>query len=136
MSAVPAEHTVEPQVQGTSNTHTEIQSSSGKRKQSRNEETKIPAKYGRFELEGECNSKGWDLSSGLASYLNKYMSIPRKDFTKESSSTKCRIDKYTKELLLENKKSSTLYYEKIQEKGIQEKIVSVLAPLTKLWSLM
>ena len=60
-NAVPVEHPVEPQVQGTSNAHTEIQSSSGKRKQSRNEETEIPAKYDRFELEGESNGKGWGL---------------------------------------------------------------------------
>ena len=46
-----------------------------------------------------------------------------------------RLDEYIKELLLENKKSSTLYHEKIL-KRIQEKIVSVLAPLTKLWSFM
>ena len=32
-----------------------------------------------------------------------------------------RLDEYIKELLLENKKSSTLYHEKIR-KGIQEKI--------------
>ena len=83
-NAVPVEHPAEPQVQGTSNNHTEIQSSSGKRKQLRNEETEIPAKYSRFELEGESNSNGWDLSSGLASYLNKYMSIhvPEKDVRK------------------------------------------------------
>ena len=80
-NAVPVEQPVEPQVQGNSNTNTEIKSSSGKRKQSRNEETEIPANNSRFELEGESNSKSWDLSSGLASYLNKYMSIhvPEKD---------------------------------------------------------
>ena len=145
-NAVPAEQPVEPQVQGTSNAQTEIQSSSGKRKQSRNEETEIPAKYSRFELEGESNSKGWDLSSGLASYLNKYMSIhvSEKDIREKILQNNLvprnvkvcqRLDEYIKELLLENKKSSTLYHEKIL-KGIQEKIVSVLAPLTKLRSFM
>ena len=145
-NAVPVEHPVEPLVQGTSNAHTEIQSSSGKRKQSRNEETKIPAKYCRFELEGESNSKGWDLSSGLPSYLNKYMSIhvSEKDIRERTLQNNPvprnvkvyqRLDEYIKELLLENKKSSTLYHEKIL-KGIQEKIVSVLAPLTQLWSFM
>ena len=145
-NAVPVEHPVEPQVQGTSNAHTEIQSSSGKRKQSRNEETEIPTKYSRFELEGESNSKGWDLSSGLASYLNKYMSthVSEKDIRERILQNNpvprnvkvCqRLDEYIKELLLENKKSSTLYHEKIL-KRIQEKIVSVLAPLTKLWSFM
>ena len=80
-SAMPVEHPVELQLQVTSNAHTEIQSSSGKRKHSSNEETEIPAKYIRFELESEDSSKGWDLSSGLASYINKYMSIhvPEKD---------------------------------------------------------
>ena len=75
INTVPVEQPVEPQVQGYSNTHTKIKSSSGKRKQPRNEETEIPAKYSRRKLEGESNSKGWQLSSGLASYLNKYMSI-------------------------------------------------------------
>ena len=46
-----------------------------------------------------------------------------------------RLEEYIKKLLLENKKSSTLCHEKIL-KGIQETIVSVLAPLTKLWSFM
>ena len=55
-SAVPVEHPVETQLQGTSNAHTEIQSISGKRKQSSNEETEISAKYIRFELEGESSS--------------------------------------------------------------------------------
>ena len=36
---------------------------------------------------------------------------------------------------MENKKSSTLYHDEIL-KVIQEKIVPVLASLTKLWSLM
>ena len=38
-NAVPVEHAVEPQVHGNSNTHTEIQPSSGKRKQSRGDRT-------------------------------------------------------------------------------------------------
>ena len=143
---MPVEHPVEPQVQGASNAHTEIQPSSGKRKQSSTEETEIPAKYIRFELEGESSSWdfGWDLSSGLASYINKYMSIhvQEKDVREKILQNNpvpqnvkvCqRLDEYIKELLLENKRSSTLYHEKIL-KGIQEKIVSVLAPLTKLWS--
>ena len=46
-----------------------------------------------------------------------------------------RLDEYITEILLENKRSSTLYHEKIL-KGVQEKIVSVLAPLVKLWSFM
>ena len=114
-NAEPVEQPVEPQVQGTSNAHTEIQSSSGKRKQSRNEETEIPAKYSRFELEGESNGKGWDLSSGLSSYLNKYMSIhvSEKDIREKILQNNpvprnvkiCqRLDEYIKELLLENKK--------------------------------
>ena len=116
------------------------------KKQSRNDEMEVPAKYSRFELEGESNSKGWDLSSGLASYLNKYMSIhvPEKDIREKILQNNpvprnvkvCqRLDEYIKEFLLEGRKSSTLYHEKIL-KGIQEKIVSVLAPLTKLWSFM
>ena len=112
---MPIEHVVEPQVQGTSNTHTEIQSSNGKRKQSRNEETEIPFKYSRFEVEDESNSKGSNLSSGLASYLNKYMSnyVPEKDIRKrilknnpvpQNVEVCRRLDEYIKELLLEDKK--------------------------------
>ena len=145
-SPMPVEHPVELQLQVTSNAHTEIQSSSGKRKHSSNEETEIPAKYIRFELESEDSSKGWDLSSGLASYINKYMSIhvPEKDIREKILQNNpvprnvkvCqRLDEYIKELLLENKKYSTLYHEKIL-KVMQEKIVSVLAPITKLWSFM
>ena len=101
-----------------------IQSSSRKRKQSRNEETEIPAKYSRFKLEDESNSKGWDFSSGFASYLNKYMSVyvPEKDIREKllqnnpvprNVNVSQRLDEYIKELLLGNKKSSTLYHEKI-----------------------
>ena len=57
-NAVPVEHSVERQVQGTSNTHTEIQFSGGKRKQTRKEDTEILAKYSRFELEDEHSSNG------------------------------------------------------------------------------
>ena len=127
---MPVEHPVEPQVQGASNAHTEIQPSSGERKQSSTEETEIPAKYIRFELEGESSSWdfGWDLSSGLASYINKYMSIhvQEKDVREKILQNNpvpqnvkvCqRLDEYIKELLLENKRSSTLYHEKIL-KGI------------------
>ena len=46
-----------------------------------------------------------------------------------------RLDEYIREILLENKRSSTLYHDKIL-KGVQEKIVSVLAPLVKLRSFM
>ena len=46
-----------------------------------------------------------------------------------------RLDEYIKKRLLENKKSSTLYQEKIL-KGVQEEILSVLARQTKLWSFM
>ena len=113
-NAVPVEHPVYPQVQGTSNTHTERQTNGGKRKQTRKEETEIPDKYSRFELEGKSSSNGWDLFSGLASYLNKYMSIhaPEKDIREKTLLNKpilqnvkaCqRLDEYMKELLLKNK---------------------------------
>ena len=144
-NAVPVEHPAEPQVQGTSNTHIEIQSSSGKREQSRNEETEIPAKYSRFELEGESNSKGWDLSSGLASYLNKYVSIHvaekdiRQKFLQNNPVPRnikvCqRLNEYMKELLLENKKSTTLYHEKILKRDARKNCISPGS--TKLWSFM
>ena len=66
-------------------------------------------------MEGESISKGWDLSSGLASYLNKYMPIhlPEKDIREKILQNNpvprnvkvCqRLGKYIKELLLENKK--------------------------------
>ena len=74
-TAVPVQHPVEPQIQGTSNAHTEIQFSSGKRKHSSNEEAESPPKYIRFEQEGESSIKGWDLSSELPSYISRYMSI-------------------------------------------------------------
>ena len=46
-----------------------------------------------------------------------------------------RLDEYIKELLLENKESSTLYHEKMFQE-IQEKIVPVMAPLTTFWCFM
>ena len=64
------------------------------------------------------------MSSGLASYINKYMSIhvPEKDIREKILQNNpvprnvkvCqRLDEYIKELLLENKESSTLYDEKV-----------------------
>ena len=83
------------------------------------------------------------MPSGLASYLDKYMSIhvPEKDIREKTLLNKpvlqhvmaCqRLDEYMKEPLLKNKKSLTLYHEKML-KRIQEKTVPELALLTKLW---
>ena len=72
---VPVEYPAEPLGQKTSNTHTEIQSSGGKRKEIRREETEISARYSRFEVEGESSINGWNLSSGLSSYTNTCLFI-------------------------------------------------------------
>ena len=46
-----------------------------------------------------------------------------------------KLDKYIKELLIENKKNNTLNQEKVL-KGIQDQVGTTLAPLSKLWSTM
>ena len=45
------------------------------------------------------------------------------------------LDEYIKELLVENKKNNTLNQEKVLN-GIQDQVVTILAPLSKLWSTM
>ena len=44
-----------------------------------------------------------------------------------------KLDEYIKELLIENKKNNTLKQEKAL-KGIQDQVVTMLAPLSKLWN--
>ena len=46
-----------------------------------------------------------------------------------------KLDEYIKEILSDNKKLSALNQEKAL-KGIQEKVASILGPLTRLWSIM
>ena len=46
-----------------------------------------------------------------------------------------KLDEYIKELLSDSKKLSTLNQEKAL-KGTQEKVASILGPLTRLWSIM
>ena len=46
-----------------------------------------------------------------------------------------KLDKYVKELLSDNNKISTLNQEKTLKEA-QEKVVSILGPLTRLWNIM
>lgn len=73
------------------------------------------SKYQRFEIKAEDSSNKWDLSSELATYLNKYFinHISEKDFREKilfenpapSNIKPAQIpDDSIKELLLENKK--------------------------------
>ena len=64
----------EPQVHGNSNTT--LRYSPVVAKGNNQEETKnFAPNTADLSLESESNSKSWDLSSGLASHLNKCMSI-------------------------------------------------------------
>ena len=51
---------------GTNNTYTKLKSSGGKKKETGKDDTGMPAKYSKFELEGD-NSRNFyqDFSSGL-----------------------------------------------------------------------
>ena len=44
-----------------------------------------------------------------------------------------KLDKYIKESLIENKKNNTVNQEKVLE-VIQDQVVNILAPLSKLWT--
>ena len=46
-----------------------------------------------------------------------------------------KLDKYVKEILSDNNKISTLNQEKTLKEA-QEKVVSILGPLTRLWNIM
>ena len=45
------------------------------------------------------------------------------------------LDTYIKELLVENKKSSTMYQDKVL-KSIQDKVMNIFGPFSKLWTIM
>ena len=50
-----------------------------------------------------------------------------------------KLDEYIKNLLFDNKKLSTLNLKKKKKKkmkGTQEKVTSILGPLTRLWNIM
>ena len=48
-----------------------------------------------------------------------------------------KLDEYIKSLLFDNKKLSTLNLKKKKKmKGTQEKVTSILGPLTRLWNIM
>ena len=94
------------------------------------------SKYQRFEIKAEDSSNKWDLSSELATYLNKYFinHISEKDFREKilfenpapSNIKPAQIpDDSIKELLLENKKNYTLNHGKVS-KGAQEKMTVIV----------
>ena len=139
---------VAPQVQDDSSNSTETQSSGVKRhNKTVDAGDQQPAnKYQRLELESGNLGNSCDLPSGQATYIHKYMAahISPKDIKEKILSVtpvpskikdRQKLDKYIKELLVENKKNNTLNQEKVL-KGIQDQVVTILAPLSKLWSIM
>ena len=138
-----------PQVQGSSNESTEAQPSGSKRKGDNLESESSaapPTKYQRFELDSEEDLNAWDLLPELASYVNRYMSthktdkeikdkilasVPLPNSVKKSQ----KLDEYMHELLQENRRTRTLSFEKTL-KGIQDKVVFILAPFTRLMTIM
>ena len=119
--------------------------SSNKRKNDDTSDSIKSTKKQRFELKcGEENS--WDLPSGLAQYVQKYMNqhIPEKEIIEKFLSnypvpnnikSPQVLDNYIKELLNDNKKVVTINHEKVL-KSLQEKITYIMGPLSTLWSIM
>ena len=139
---------VAPQVQDDSSSSTETQWSGVKRhNETVDAEDHQPAnKYQRFELESDDFENSWALPSGQATYVRKYIAthISPKDIKENILSVtpvpsniknSQNLDEYIKELLVENKKNNTLNQEKVLN-GIQDQVVTILAPLSKLWSTM
>ena len=78
--AVQVVNPVEPQVQNKTQNHPVLKSSGDKKKLANENAPESLAKYMRFELEYENGTNGWNLLSGLVSYLHKkclYMSLKR-----------------------------------------------------------
>ena len=137
---------VVPQVQEQTTSSTETQSSGCKR---HNElvDGELPApKYQRLELQSDDVENSWALPSGQATYVHKYMAthVSAKDIKEKILSINPlpnnikgsqKLDEYIRESLTENKKNNTLNQEKVL-KGIQDQVVTILAPLSKLWSTM
>lgn len=103
---------------------------------------KIP----RFELDACSTSNAWDLPDCLAAYLKKYMHlhIPEKEIREKilhenpipSNVRQPQVlDNYIRELLVEHKRTLTSTHEK-SLKAVQEKILHILGPLSRLWVIM
>ena len=102
------------------------------------------AKRRRFELDSS-NEMSWELKQELVDYIHKYMKVHVSD--KEIKDNVLydpvpsnirevpQLDNYMKTILSDNSKFTTLKWEKTL-KTIQDKVISVFGPLTKLWLLI
>ena len=112
-------------MQGIQDSITETQSSGSKKRTIQESVDSVEAhnkKYQRFELDTEDSYKRRDLPPGLVTYVNKYLvnHISKKDLKEKILQEKPVplnikkiqiLDKYIKELLVENKKSYILNHE-------------------------
>ena len=103
------------------------------------------AKRKRFKLDSS-NEMSWELKQELVDYIHKYMKVhvsdkEIKDNVLYDSPVPSNIrevpqlDNYMKTILSDNSKFTTLKWEKTL-KTIQDKVISVFGPLTKLWLLI
>ena len=132
------------------NTDTVVQSCDGKRSASssgiiHSEGTQSAAKIAKFELD-VSTSNIWDLPISMAEYLNKHMHIHIPDKKIKEKILKDNpvpgnvkepqvLHNYIKELLAENKRTLTSTHEK-SLKAVQEKVLHILGPLSRLWMMM
>ena len=139
---------VHPEMQ--ENMETVVQPYDGKRSASStgiidSEDTQIAAKIARFDLD-VSTSNAWNLPISMVEYLNKYMHvhIPDKDIKEKilkenpvpaNVKEPQVLDNYIKELLTKNKRTLTSTHEK-SLKAVQEKVLYILGPLSRLWMMM
>jgi len=104
-----------------------------------------PKKKSRFEVETLSEENGWDLPEDMLKYLHKYMMLHISDKeindrivdlhpVPDNIKKVPELDSYIKSLLATNNKTLTLKHEKAL-KNIQERIMNILGPLTKVWTL-
>ena len=139
---------VHPEMQ--ENMDTVVQPCDGKRSASSagiidSEGTQSAAKIAIFELD-VSTSNACDLPSSMEEYLNKYMHIHIPDRAIKEKILQDNpvpanvkepqvLGNYIKELLTENKRTLSSTHEK-SLKAVQEKVLHILGPLSRLWMIM
>ena len=121
----------------------EDSSSSSRESSSESDSSEPKAKRKRFEPCAEEAHFQWKLPAGMASYANKHLQkfVPERDLRDSILTANPvpsniggpkKLDEFFRELLDEQKKKTELFWDSSLEK-IQQKIVNVLGPLSKVW---
>ena len=110
------------------------------------DEKEPPRKRARFEINPTNNDSNWELSQNLVDYVHQHMQehIPPRDLKEgimeiNPIPTNIRkvpeLDNYIKNTLQENTKHTTLKNERVL-KNIQDQMVYILGPLSRLWAVV